>query len=213
VFAELAPVFVALAEGTPPPPGLAEPVAEAFRRYETALTSTDPEEAAQQMLAANVIAVAHEQERLQPYIAEAFDVGVRDTLRTVASGRFLRWVTRRLEVLWSPILREADRSWDSALTHIATTLSTPEGTFDLGHDVPPLAGGESWPPALRVLRAPDPAEIIARYDRTEGSLRGSAAVDWAQFSSRMNYIVNLFRTRQQQEALLASPSWVLRPAG
>ena len=213
VFAELGPVFVALAEGAPAPADLAGPVADAFRRYERAITATDPDEAAQNMLAANVVAVAHEQRRLQPFIADAFDVGVRETFRTLAPGGLLRWVLARLAVLWSPILREADDCWDSALTRIATTMSTPEGTFDLGRDVPPLPGGDLWPPALRVLRKPDPAEIIASYDRTGGSLHGSAAPDWAQNGSRMNYIVNLFRSRQQQEALLRPPSSVLRPAG
>jgi hypothetical protein len=213
VFAELGPVFVALAEGAPPPPQLPAVLADAFRRYEIALTSADPEEAAQNMLAANVMAVAYEQKRLQPHIVTAFDVGIRETLRGLPRGRPLRWVVRRLEALWSPLLRSADTCWDSALTHYATTMVTPEATFNLGHDVPPLPGGDRWPPALRELQTPEPATIVGRYDRTHGSLAGSAAHDWAKLDSRMNYIVNLFRTRQQQESLLRPPAFILRPPG
>jgi hypothetical protein len=213
VFEELGPIFVALAEGAPPPDELPAALAEAFRHYEIALTSAEPEEAAQHMLAANVMAVAYEQGRLQPHIVTAFDVGIRETLRDLPPGRPLRWLVRRLEAVWSPLLHHADACWDSALTHYATTMSTPERTFNLGHDVPPLPGGEPWPPALRKLGKPEPAAIVGRYDLTHGSLAGSAAHDWALLTSRMNYIVNLFRTRQQQESLLRPPAFILQPPG
>lgn len=72
-------------------------LADAFRRYEIALTSANPAEAAQNMLAANVMAVAYEQRRLQPHIVTALDVGIRETLRELPRWRPLRWLVHRLE--------------------------------------------------------------------------------------------------------------------
>jgi len=78
--------------------------------------------------------------------------------------------------------------------------------------VPPLADGQVGPAVLGILATPDPAELVAQYDRTGGTLVGSGARDWIRLEDRMNYIVNLFRSRQQQAALL-EPILVPQPRG
>ncbi len=68
-----------------------------------------------------------------------------------------------------------------------------------------MPDGTSWPHALATLVDPDPATIIGRFDRSRGPLLGSGARDWAVLEDRMNYIVNLFRSRQQDATLLQRP--------
>ncbi len=89
VFAELAPVFAALLNDEPL---LAHrsvdlidganqpPLAEPFERYRRALVDPDAVHSAQDILAGNVLAVYHEQQRLQPYITAALDASIRDVL-------------------------------------------------------------------------------------------------------------------------------------
>jgi hypothetical protein len=68
--------------------------------------------------------------------------------------------------------------------------------------------GEPFPTSLRNLAD---AELVAflsgpdGWDRTPDSLAGSAASDWTALPDRMNYIVDLFRSRHVAESLFAPP--------
>ena len=44
------------------------------------------------------------------------------------------------------------------------------------------------------------------WDRTDGTGARDGASDWAELQERMNYIVNLFRSRQQDPCLAAHRS-------
>jgi hypothetical protein len=60
-----------------------------------------------------------------------------------------------------------------------------------------------WPPELAV-----PGSGLAAFlewDRTRGTGRPTGATDWSVLEQRMNYIVNLFRSRQRHPALLNPP--------
>jgi hypothetical protein len=159
----------------------------------------------QDILAANVLAVYHEQQRLQPYITAALDASLLDVFHELTEHGLTGRLAHDLEPHLAPVLAAIDDAWDRALTLHATTLLTPTQTLYLGHDVPPLPDGTLFPVALTELVDPDPAEIIRRFDRSNGTLLGSAATDWAVLEDRMNYIVNLFRSRQQDESLLQLP--------
>jgi hypothetical protein len=48
--------------------------------------------------------------------------------------------------------------------------------------------------------------LIKDYDRARGESEvGSASVDWRVLDDRMNFIVNLFRSRQQNAELMGQP--------
>ena len=214
VFAELAPVFVALLNDEPLPAdrsvdlidgAVQPPLAEPFERYRRALVDPDAVHSAQDILAGNVLAVYHEQQRLQPYITAALDASIRDVLHELTEHGLTGRLARDLEPHLGRVLQAIDDAWNRALTRHATSLRTPSQVFDLGEDVPPLPDGTPWPHALATLVDPDPATIIARFDRSRGPLLGSGARDWAVLEDRMNYIVNLFRSRQQDATLLQRP--------
>lgn len=220
VFAELAPVFSALLTARDPDvrgavaaclarlrrPGLDLTAVEAaFGAYRQAL-DCGPGDRCLHLLEANVQAVAHEQQRLQPAIAASLDAGVRDTFQALLDdeiGRHLPGAARRVfDRLVADVARLLDDICQEALTEVMLRLVTADERFDLRRDVPPL-DGVLFPPALSDLGGRAPA--FARWDRTGGTGRPTGAHDWALLDERMNYIANLFRSRQRHRPLLDPP--------
>lgn len=78
------------------------------------------------------------------------------------------------------------------------TTELPGRSAPLGRDVPRLADGAMFPAELQTLELPALRALLARLDRTPDTARGSAARDWHELGDRMNYIVDLFRSRQQE---------------
>ena len=223
VFAELAPLFAALldvARPSPVNPGTlsaalaqvgAEPggtvVVDAFDDYRAALGQPD-DRAAALVLQANTLAVSHEQRRLQPAITSALDAAISDTFQEVIDRDVVGHIPtpearRILQGLSGQICAVLDTAWDTALTESIMQLVTARETLDLRRDVPPLSDG-MFPPALRNLPA-TAAAVVAQWDRTDGTGTPSGARDWAKLEERMNYIVNLFRSRQRDPTLFAPP--------
>ena len=108
------------------------------------------------MLAGNVLAVAHEQQRLQDDIAASLDAGV-GTAGQVLAELLPRWVPdvagpadprrrrpRRIE-------RLLDDVWDSITTQLLMTLRVPGATLHLNADVPLGPGGLRFPAAVATL--------------------------------------------------------------
>jgi hypothetical protein len=228
VFDELAPLFVAFIEAAESRRlesdhdvdaalrssgvAAADEVSEAFRWYGRALRSSDPVARARNMLAANVLAVAHEQQRLQHDIATALAAGP-DSIDRLIEGphrgrhRHRRWL--RFGPLRRAVGHVALGAWDEVATELMMTLRVPHRTLRLDHDVPPDADGRTFPVDLADLADPleptEPSEVYARWDRTGGTGRHDGARDWSKLPLRMNFIVNLFRSRQQDTALSAPP--------
>ena len=58
-----------------------------------------------------------------------------------------------------------------------------------------------FPTALAALTEVPPDSVFRTWDSTNGTGTPSGARDWAVLGQRMNYIVNLFRSRQQDPSL------------
>ncbi len=97
-----------------------------------------------------------------------------------------------------------DQAWDTALTESIMRLVTPRESFDLRQDVPPLPDG-MFPPALRNLEDTVAGTSYSQWDKTDSTGKPSGAHDWADLDERMNFIVNLFRSRQQDGSLFDPP--------
>lgn len=236
VFAELAPLFVAFAElierdgrhvddsvvsaaleaaaGGP----VADDLATAFAWYHRALTTDDPAERARAMLAANVVAVSHEQRRLQDDVAAAIVAGLQtveealanlaEELRRRSRGP-ARWrLTSRFGL--RHVRGVVEHAWDIAVTAMMMTLRVPGADLRLFDDVPPGPDGRRFPLDLDQLVGPpvadpDAATVYGGWDRSHGTGRHDGARDWADLHQRMSYIVNLFRSRQQDDSLADAP--------
>ena len=81
-----------------------------------------------------------------------------------------------------------------------------EDELRVGLDVPGEVD-QSFPGTLRELDNPELLAFLEGdgWDRTPNSLAGSQARDWADLRERMNFIVDLFRSRHLSPMLFAAP--------
>ena len=184
-------------------------VEQALQAWWAAVFDTDPGSRSQHVLEGNIATVLHEQQRLQDAIAGALDAAVtfgfqavaHDLIRAVAlSGALHRILDRMLGRLSA----EIEEEWRHVVTEELTTLVTPDETLRLGRDLPSL-GRDVFPASLMTLVEPSPNDLWTAWNRAQPDLRGTAAKDWSLLDQRMNYIVNLFRSRQQHHRLLDPP--------
>src|SRR5205085_7418174 len=81
-------------------------------------------------------------------------------------------------------------------------------TLPLGRNIPKDAAAMAFLPMdLQNIAAPaELVQLLTTYDRARGASNvGSASVDWRILEDRMNFIVNLFRSRQKERSLFEPP--------
>jgi hypothetical protein len=234
VFAELAPFFQLFVDqmriAPPPstdglavlqrklsPDGSQARLGEAFRNYFDAIVEQDPVEKARLVLLGNCRIGLHEQTRLQPEIEGAMDAPVDVILRkhlhaSLGTGAGRGILQRLVDAVEEPLVdltTVVKLLWERIATRYLMSLSLPGGTqLPLGRNIPKDASSPSFVPApLQNITAPgELLELLQEYDRARGATDvGSASVDWRELDDRMNFIVNLFRSRQQAPELLGQP--------
>jgi hypothetical protein len=179
-----------------------------FAWYWDAASEPDRRVKAERILFANALTGLTEQVRLQPKIKEALDAPIEASL-----GAWLDDVLRDkpgfFKVVARPLLRlvieEIESLWRRVATEHLITLGTPDGRFRLFKDVPADGDAPRFPQDLSQIRVAELVEFLAKYDRTGGTGIGSGARDWSDLDERMSYIVNLFRSRQQDADFLRPP--------
>jgi len=165
------------------------------------------------VLLANAQTGLHEQVRLQPAIAGSlklpFDVALRSLFDGGPGGRYSENLRKRLgRILASeidPVIAEVDgelnRIWRECVTRVFMTLRLPDGEIHLGKDLRPLPGRSLFPAALQFIDNHDLSGLLATYGADGITALASGAVDW----SDMQFILTLFRARQQDPRLLEQP--------
>jgi hypothetical protein len=235
VYAELAPLFArfvqvfrdtpgagdaelaAFVGGLNPAPSSTDngqaPLIPAFTAYYTARSTKDPVAHARLLLLGNCLIGLHEQTRLDPQIRLAMDAPIDDIVRKHlkpgSGGGFLTKIIDAVERPLEELTNLAQTVWEEIATRTMMSLSLPGGqTLPLGKDIPRIAARRQFLPApLRDIV--DPADLVAlldQYDRARGDTdQNTASIDWRKLEDRMNFIVNLFRSRQQDRELLDPP--------
>jgi hypothetical protein len=229
VFAELAPLFDAFADrfgqdtaydeaalavflsGLAPGPvddGGQELLEQAFTAYYRARHARDPQVRARLVLLGNCQIGLHEQMRLQPQIAAAMNTPVADLVVEVTRDTMRRllpdWIEDEVDQAFAaPMQRLAEALeplWRRVVTRHLMELAQPGGReLPLGVDQPLV----SLPEALRLIDDPEALRVLwTTYDVPSAH---TGARDWASLADRMNYIINLFRTRQQDAELFTPP--------
>jgi hypothetical protein len=232
VFAELAPLFDAFAErfgrdghdtaydesaltafvsGLAPGPvdeGGQELLRDAFTAYYRARHTRRPDARARLVLLGNCQIGLHEQMRLQPQIAAAMNTAVADLVvqSTLDTLRRLLpdWIEDEVASACAPPLAHLGAAleplWRQVVTRHLMELAQPGGgELPLGVDQPL----RPMPAALELVDDPEALGLLwAAYDV---SSTRTAARDWSSLPDRMNYIINLFRTRQQDADLFTAP--------
>jgi hypothetical protein len=189
------------------------PLRPAFRAYYDAIGTTDATKKARLMLLGNCLIGQHEQTRLDPQIQEAMDAPIDDLVeKYLKPGKGGGLIARLEDAIERPIeawVTVAKMVWEEIATRLMMSLSLPGGQLlPLGKNIPAEAAGRPFlPEALRDIDAPaDVVALLEEFDRAHGDGDdGSASIDWRVLNDRMNFIVNLFRSRQQDLELLGPP--------
>lgn len=181
---------------------------QAFSSYEQARAAVDPKECAELMLLANCRIGLHEQTRLQPNIRAAMDAPISllfiKHLRRALPAP-IGWFVGPVVGLWlRPFLKRLQSEWERIATRYAMNLALPSGQeIPLGNDLPERPAW--YPPDLAQISHLDLREILTRFDSNLNTTAGSGANNWAELQDRMGFIVELFRSRQQDSLLLGAP--------
>ncbi len=171
---------------------------EAIRQYYRAKFEADPKRRAEQILLANAHIGVHEQTRLQTYIRGALDAPVRAF-----------FVSAALRLPAPPLARRhAQAIFRRFATDRLLTLKLPDGRVRLGRDLRATPGQPLFPRMLEKIEHPELGSLYNRYAlgvRRRGAFEvahGTAAQDWGSLDQRMRFILELFRSRQQNQRLL-----------
>lgn len=188
----------------PPTKGGQELLKVAFRAWYDAAHEPEPERKSQLVLLGNCSAVYHEQQRLQPLVAQGFEVPVLDSaLQHASKARGVGPAIRQARPLGLAVRGVWQRIFTR--TPALTAYELPEAALGLGSDVEGPAPGIDFPPTLRTLKEPALLRLLEELGcRTDGT-DGSAAGNYASLHSRMRFIATVFRCRQQDLGLLAPP--------
>ena len=197
------------------PPGGQRYLRQAFTRYYQAIFEMNKQQSAELNFLANLEIGFHEQTRLQPEIAASLNAGMIDPQGLLAKlnsilfppgkmmngfHRLVSWAmgksgliekhVQSLVELTSKITRKI------ITTHLMTLTFPPGNAVLLGRDV-----SGHFPAALVHLQQPDLLQLLSVIDPTRDSVVDSGAVDWSDLKERLHFIVDLFRTRHEEQLL------------
>lgn len=179
---------------------------EAFIGYYKALFEEDPKKKTELNLLANLQIGFHEQNRLQPEIAEALNaslpdvqqlkIQLRDKLLSGTSFRskFMLLVkqvagkTGLLDKAIEALVQRIQFHLRRALTTHLMTLTIPGNRLHLGRDL-----SMPYHDDVKQLVNADLLALLRQTDPTPDSLLESGATDWANLAERMHFISELFR--------------------
>ena len=100
-----------------------------------------------------------------------------------------------------------------AITHRLLHFSVGPEPLHVGRDLAPVER-DPWPSTLASLQVPLAVAVVATMrdrSRPPDQLEGSAAADWTVLHERMNYIVDLFRSRHLMAGVFDVPYPVSSP--
>ena len=176
----------------------------AFTHLYAALFDSDAKRKAERIFMSNILIGLHEQTRLQDAIESAVTAPITRKLDALDQRWWLPGIglVRRI---FASVIRDFEDDWQRLVTELFLLLTLPNMRFDLSEDLPPLPNGDLYPPDLQTIVQPEANALIAELDYTPHTPRGSGARDWTRLSDRMNYVVDFFRSRQQEITLRDDP--------
>ncbi|MCO4745886.1 MAG: hypothetical protein KC912_13915 [Proteobacteria bacterium] len=165
---------------------------------------------AERIYAFNALIGLHEQIRIQAQIEAALSAPVDTVIRVLDAldddsddGWLEAMAERAVAKLLSPLVEVVTVRVRRRLTRHVMTFDLPHQSLPLGRDLD--ARTTVFPADLRELVSPAALMVEAIVDQSPGTLDGTAAADWADLTERMDFIVDVFRSRQQTPVLLRPP--------
>jgi hypothetical protein len=186
---------------------------EAICAYYRAMFERDRKKKAELMLLGNNLIGYHEQTRLQEPIVSSLNAPIadlivrtaQDRVRDLTPGRMHRSLDAIVDRTLRPLYNWMQREWAGVATRWLMRLELPDLTLHLGEDIPHRCEHFMFPRDLLVIENPELRALLYQLDYTPNTTEGSAARNWGDLGDRMNYIVDFFRTRQQDSSLFRQP--------
>ncbi len=208
--AALAAVLATLAEG-PSDKGGQTLLRSGVTAYFAAIKEPDPKKKAELILLANSQVGLHEQIRLQPNIAASLGAPIAVSVNNLAAKLLLPLAHRlrdRAEPLVDaalrPLIADIERDWNQVATRELMTLNAANETLRLGLPLPPVPGQPLCPPLLELIADLALRTLLEQFKCATIDANARAR-DWAKLDQRMQYILNLFRSRQMTANLFSQP--------
>jgi hypothetical protein len=175
---------------------------EAFTAYYQARFTHDRKMKAELVLRANFLVGLHEQVRLQPAIADALTAPAEVLLKQKLP---LFSVLPNGTSYWNQ-LTDLSRELAAAMaTNAFMFISVPSGDLLLSQDVKVPLGEKRFPAVLQTLTDFRLRQLVKQWDNGLDTLTGSAAENWARLEDRMRFIIDMFRSYQQNYTLYNPP--------
>jgi hypothetical protein len=188
---------------------------------------------ARSILFANLTISAVEQDILHQAVGQTINQ-VPERFASALTDSAARWgerlagVPRQVTALEAPfqmeqVTKSVTEAWARFMTNQILVVILPCEKLRLGKDIPPRSAiAPFFPPDLNDLNSlpmvpaarsstedarfnENLCNLVASFDRSLGDGRGSAARDWRRYDDRLNWIVNMMRSRQQDQSLWWSP--------
>ena len=186
---------------------------QAFRTYYDAMLENDTVKKAQQIFLANALVGYHEQTRLQGPIVGSLNAPLVDIFvgkakthaRTRPPSVFHSAIEAIVDRVLQPLGKQIEQEWQDVSTRWLMSLALPSVVLHLGKDVVPISETQMFPDDLAVATFEPLVDLLAKLDRVPNSVVGSAAKNWGDLGDRMGFVVDFFRTRQQDASLYRQP--------
>jgi hypothetical protein len=201
-------------------PSYLEWLRDGVSAYHDAWWEPNPAKKAQSVLRGNILIGAYEQWRVDSFFEVALDfnpgalitdlrVGKHDEIGTRPVGVRHAGTRRALRHQWA-LLNWMSDAYAAFLTRFVLTWDAPlfsesPTALRLGSDIPSRRDAAVYAKNLDKLDS-DVQKLFDTFDRSDGRLQGSGARNFRRFTDRMSFIVNLFRSQQQNENLRVTPS-------
>lgn len=185
-----------------------------IRNYFLAARSTDARERAQRVCYANLLAGLHEQRRLQGAIEKSLDAPVLDGLanirhlwvfRLLLRVPLIGWLLRKADADYFDLQDRVEQWFQEFITRFVLTINTPDGTYHLGAPLPAPPNAPMYPADLDPITLPDLQALYDRWNQSGPGGENTGSYNWDSLADRMNFILALFRSRQQVPALQLEP--------
>ncbi len=201
------------------PPDGQRLLGQAFIRYYRAFFETDPRFKDELIFLANAEIGFHEQNRLQPEIAEALDAPLLDAaefkrellLKVFPHQGWWAWlklITTRVFRGPTPLDRAVERLVSHVrgivrhviTDHLLTLSLSGDRVLKLGKDL-----SAEFPVSLVTLTMSEALDLMRQIDSTLDSTSESGAEDWANLRERMHFIADFFRCYHEDQGLFDPP--------
>ncbi len=190
---------------------------KAFTSYYRSIFENKPKVKAEHICLANALVGYHEQTRLQDPIINSMNAPIQKIVEIEIFKNVESILKENVIFYLRPLIKYAlkdklaylsvkiTEKWREITTRWMMTMELPNEILDLSDDVPILRSGQMFPAELADLDDPELVSVMNEIDRTENTTKGTGARDWGTLGDRMHFIVDLFRSRQQDRELYTQP--------